>query len=304
MGALTAAAADPSGFTVGALRRDGVIIPFAAYDGKMWLSRWPGAERDPEIPINLRSIPTRWWGPAGLRETWQTWIDGRAGGTIRALQPDWIDAHCLKHVGLRTDYRSSQPVAPADERPYPKAGLVVSPPQTIEPIETVDVRAPQLTGFLPVLREAFDRAERATAERFNHPVQRKVREEIVPELQAVYAFGQAPRTYYVESLRAYRLFSIAGGDWPFEDSKGCGIAFGTGWFARDDKGFRPLEMSVRMVPCDMYGATYMLPFGAMRLGSKVYWIAQFSGWDHERYVVVDIRAKDVEAVVNAWGGGC
>ena len=44
-------------FTIGALRRDGIIIPFAVFDGRRWLSRWPAPERDRSIPINLNSIP-------------------------------------------------------------------------------------------------------------------------------------------------------------------------------------------------------------------------------------------------------
>ena len=35
----------------------------------------------------------------------------------------------------------------------------------------------------------------------------------------------------------------------------------------------------------------MLPLGAMRLRGTLYWLAQFSGWDHERYVVVEVKAK-------------
>ena len=48
----------------------------------------------------------------------------------------------------------------------------------------------------------------------------------------------------------------------------------------------------------------MLPLGVDAVGGKLYWLAQFSGWDHERYVVIEIKPKTVEAVVNAWGGSC
>jgi len=296
------AAADSRGFTIGVLRRDGVVVPFATYDGKGWSGRWPAPAREPEIPINLRSVPSKWFdGP--LAENWSTWIDGRVGSAVHVLRPDVIDTHCLRQIGLRTDYRTGQPPSPPDAQPYPKDGLVVAPPQAIEPIETIDVHAAQLNGFAPVLREAFDKAERMTAGSFNHPVPQKVREQMEPELEAVYAFGQAPRIYYVESHRTYDGLT-AEGRFPFDDSPRCGTAFGTGWFSRDDKGFHSLDMSVRIVRCDKYGATYMLPFGAMHLGSKTYWIAQFSGWDHERYVVVAVDSKAVQAVVSASGGGC
>jgi hypothetical protein len=48
----------------------------------------------------------------------------------------------------------------------------------------------------------------------------------------------------------------------------------------------------------------MLPLGVMRVDAKMFWFAQFSGWDHERYVVIDITPKNAVAVVSAWGGGC
>ncbi|HYM24732.1 MAG TPA: hypothetical protein VEU08_16055 [Vicinamibacterales bacterium] len=297
------AAADSTGFTIGALRRDGVVIPFAAYDGKHWSARWPAPLKEPEVPINLRSVPSRWWGPQGELDTWQTWIDSRAGAPIHVLQPDVVEAHCVRQVGLRTDYRSAQPPAPPDVQPYPKDGLAISPTQSLEPIEIIEAAAPQLAGLAPVLREAFNREETSTAEHFHHPVDRKIRDAIAPEVEAVYAFGQAPRIYYVEAHRSYGMVETDG-HWPFDNSPQCGMAYGTGWFARDEKGFRALDVSVRIVPCDKYGATYMLPFGAMHLGTRTFWIAQFSGWDHERYVVVDISGRAIEAVVNAWGGGC
>ena len=63
-------------------------------------------------------------------------------------------------------------------------------------------------------------------------------------------------------------------------------------------------MTVDLLQCDKYGATYLYPFGAMTLAGKTYWLAQFSGWDHERFVVLEIKPNEVAAVVNAWGGGC
>jgi hypothetical protein len=48
----------------------------------------------------------------------------------------------------------------------------------------------------------------------------------------------------------------------------------------------------------------MLPLGVMRLNDRVYWLAQFSGFDHERYVVLEVKDKSVEVIINSWGGAC
>jgi hypothetical protein len=48
----------------------------------------------------------------------------------------------------------------------------------------------------------------------------------------------------------------------------------------------------------------MLPLGAFSLDDRLFWLAQFSGWDHERYVVLEIKDKRVDVIVNSWGGAC
>jgi hypothetical protein len=285
-------------FAVGALRRDGVIIPFAAYDGKRWSNRWPPPQLEQTVPINVRSVPLRWWGPTGPLDVWQAWTVG-APRAIRVVQPDWVDVHCVRQVGLRTDYRADQLPPPSTEQPYPKDGLVVSPPQLLERVDVLAPLATELSKLSNVLREAFNRAERETASRFHHPVEQKFRERFDPEIEAAYAFGAHPRVYYVETSRVYR-FGVSRSS----GTSNCTVAFGTGWFAHDGEVFRALAMTVDVLGCDKYGATYMLPFGVMRLAGKLFWLAQFSGWDHERFVVVEVKPKDVDAVVSAWGGGC
>ena len=280
-------------FTVGALRRDGIIIPFAVFDGRHWLSRWPAPERDRSIPINLNSIPSRWWGPPGPRDTWQAWTD-REPSVIHVRQPDEVDVHCTSQIGLRTDYRPAEPPPPWSEQPYPKDGLAVSPPQPIETIAILQPAAPELRPLGPVLKAAFDKAERQTASNDHFVFRQQVRESQPPEIEAAYAYGTLPRAVYIESSRTYRAL---GGE-------SCVIAFGTGWFARKGDAFTPLAMTVDLLQCDKYGATYLYPFGAMTLAGKTYWLAQFSGWDHERFVVLEIKPNEVVAVVNAWGGGC
>ena len=82
------------------------------------------------------------------------------------------------------------------------------------------------------------------------------------------------------------------------------MAFGTGWFVREGGQVRSLLTVVDLLSCDRAGASYMLPLGAVRIGGRLFWLAQFSGWDHERFAVLEIKAKTVEAVLSVWGGGC
>jgi len=288
------AAADPSAaaFTVGVLRRDSLLIPFAAFDGRRWSAPWPLPTLDRAIPINLTSVPKGWWGKAGLRDTWQARIAG-ATQTLQVTQPDVVNVHCTRQIALRTDYRPAEPPPPPTVQPYPKDGLAVSPPQPVAPIAILPAGATELLPVWPTMRDAFNKAERDTASRFHDPMSEQARERIDPQIEAAYAYGDNPRIYYIESSRTYRTLG----------SESCAIAFGTGWIVKTGD-YRPQATTVDLLPCDRYGATYMLPFGVMPLHGNLYWFAQFSGWDHERFVVVEVKAQEVEAVVNVWGGGC
>src|SRR5436190_18306005 len=90
-----AASEPPRGFTVGVLRRDGLLIPFATFDGKGWRNHWPPPQLVLTVPINIGSIPLRWWGPPGPREIWQASVEG-ASSPLRVVQPDWIGIQCTR----------------------------------------------------------------------------------------------------------------------------------------------------------------------------------------------------------------
>lgn len=294
--ALLAADAPRTVFGAGVLRRDGIIIPFATFDGKRWRNAWPPPALELTIPIDLRGIPRRWWGPTPALDQWQAWTSGQPR-QLRVTQPDWIEVHCLRQIGLRTDYRPAEPAPPRTEQPYPKDGLVVSPPQPVEPIAIVRPESEEARALLNGVQEAFNKAERATEEAWGHPVARRAREGREPDLDAVYAFGDYPRIYYVEAIRRYRMLGQTAND--------CeAVGFGTGWLMKEGYNVRPLQMTVDLLRCDRRGANYMMPLGAMRIARTLYWVAQFAGWDNERYVVVEIKQNTVEAVVNAWGGSC
>lgn len=294
IGVVLSAAPSRDAFGAGVLRRDGVIVPFAAFDGKRWTSAWPAPALDLDIPVNLAGIPSRWWGPTGALEIWQAWIAGKTQ-TLRVVQPDWVDVHCVRQIGLRTDYRASGSVPPRTEQPYPKDGLALSPPQPVTAIAVVAVNAPETRALIPVVHEAFNQAERLTEQHYGHPVSRRAREGRAPDIEAIYAAGDNPRTYYVEAIRPYRRLG---------ESECAAIGFATGWFTRDGAGVRSLLTVVDVLRCDRRGASYMLPLGDLRIAGRRYWLAQFSGWQHERFVVVEITPKTAAAVLSVWGGSC
>jgi len=283
-------------FAVGVLRRDGVVLPFAVFDGKRWTAPWPGPTGDLTVPIDLRAVPKRWWGLGSILDGWDAIL---SGGTrpVRVLQPDWVDVACSRYVGLKTDYQSPQPPPPRAVQPYPKEGLAVSPFHRVERVEIVSLASHELRALVPVVQASFNEAEREVESRSGHPITRRAREGIAPTIEAIYAFGDSPRTYYIEAVRPYRRLGQSVGDC-------AAIGSGTGWFVRDAAGVRALTMAVDVLNCEREAASYMLPLGVLKLNDHLYWLAQFAGWGHERYVVLDVKKKVVEVVINKWGGAC
>src|SRR4051794_16116714 len=62
----------PRGVTIGVLRRDGFLTPFASYDNERWSSPWPDPSSVAALPFALDSVPNKWWG-AGARAPWVAW---------------------------------------------------------------------------------------------------------------------------------------------------------------------------------------------------------------------------------------
>ncbi|HMJ86544.1 MAG TPA: hypothetical protein VK504_25375, partial [Vicinamibacterales bacterium] len=54
--AVMAAAESRPVFSVGALRRDGIVIPFATYDKNHWETNWPAPKLDLIVPVDLRAV--------------------------------------------------------------------------------------------------------------------------------------------------------------------------------------------------------------------------------------------------------
>jgi hypothetical protein len=297
--ALTPAAqVTPGAFGIGVLRRDGIVVPFADYDGKHWRANWPQAGAAVDVPVNVISVPARWWGKAGPHDAWQVWTRASAPATVHVRQPDWIPVHCVRQIGLRTDYRSTEFPPDPGAQPYPKDGLAVWPPQLVDEIEIIPAGhlAPQpVVDAFNEAEEAARRSQRDQASRL--PSNRKARELVVARVEAIYATGDAAdaRVYYFEVSKQY---ANRGDECPL-------VTFGAGWFVHEGaSGLRKLRFDAEVVDCERYGLLYMFPLGAIRVSNRLYWIAQWSGWDYEEYGVVEIKPKTVSDVIQVMGGRC
>ena len=292
-----------SSFVLGVLRRDGIVTPFATFDGRRWRSRWPVDIRNREIPIALDDVPEDWWGIEPPPRKMTIWRNGARAGSVALNGITMTRSMCEPRLALKTDYKPAEPAPPPFERPYPKDGLVSSGDLPLERIQSVEKGSADWNRALILITEEFNREETAAARAFTswaHPVSAGRRKLVPITMEAVY---RAPTddpnwtAHYVEAVRQYPP--------GLQDKDGCGLAtFASGWVLLGPKDEAKVRITAKVTYCDRKGVGYMLPFGLIRANGKAYWVFQYSGFDDEWYEVAEPTRRGVESHIAYRAGSC
>jgi hypothetical protein len=289
-------------FTIGLLRRDGVVTPFATFDGKAWTSPWPADLQSLGVPISLDTVPGKWWGKAGALTEMTLWAEGDRRGTVRLERPATVRIMCSARAGLRSNYVSSLPVPPPVERSFPKDGLVVSGSTAVEPIMVVPRSSPEWQTNELGMAKAFDQAETTAAQSFTqwkHPVGRAQRREVPVELEALYKAPMDAPGWVAYRFQAVKRYT------PQPADSNCGLrSSGVGWIAVGPNGKHWTQLEVHITYCDRMDDVITLPFGLIRAGGRIYWVYQLSGYDREGYVIARPTPKGIERDVEYPAGFC
>ncbi len=300
------APADPAPFVLGVLRRDGLVNPFAAFDGKRWSVPWPADLQFLKVPVTLGTVPGKWWGKAGAQAELSLWADGVRRGAARLDRPTVVRIMCDTRLALTSDYKSGE-TAPAQTRvqtvqPYPKDGLAISGTQPIDAIETVPHTAPEWNSIAMRLIEPADRMETSSISAipdWKHPVARRERQKIRVELEMLY---RAPMdaagwtAYYVEAVKRYP---------PGLDDEGCGLVTSLkGWITTGPDYKSHDSITARITYCDRKDLTFMLPLGLIRTRDRNYWVYQVSGYGREMYFVTRPTPREIEPQIFYEAGFC
>jgi hypothetical protein len=312
--AVALSAAPEQKFSVAVLRRDGVMIPFAAYDGKSWSAPWPGSALNLPLPIALGDIPKAWWGPISPTAAWTAWLPDEVKKPVKPIRPAQVPVFCGAHLAIATDYRGE--TLSEREPTVPKDGIVTAGDVTILPITQVSVHAPDAARLLQTITLKFNEEETNATKafsRFWHPYGPDSRAERPIELESFYrvidATGRVSyRTSYIEAVRRYP----AGiGD------EGCGLlTFVRGWVTEYADGRKPIiNIGARVTYCDRADVSFLQPFGRVQFespsggrgrlpGPESFWIYQLSSWRDEFYSVARVAVDGVKPLVVVPGGGC
>lgn len=301
-------------FTLAVMRRDGIMIPFASRSGSTWTVRWPTPLAEVDIPISLASIPRAWWGKEGPGAAWTLWRPEAPPAPVRPLQPVVFDSHCVLGIGLKTDYRSPEPAPPRMLHHHPKDGLAVTGPMAIEPIRTLTVRDIEWVTAMPIIAGAIREARRNRQRVSVDPALWETGGNVLYALTASSVAssrdwdtatmtlevlcrsmgpnGKSP-VYYFEAAQTLETTIVPRvGVTVVELSQG---------FIFENGG---AVASILATTTARSAAEFAIPLGAVRTGSDLFWVVQWSGTGRERYAVMRIGRREATFVVNAPGGGC
>ncbi len=316
-------AAEHPPFSLAILRRDGILMPFAVYDGKHWKNTWPAPNETSTMPITLADIPKGWWYDKQPIMNWTLFPLDRdqsshSTTSTRAIHVkgiNWFVTNCQRSVGLRTDYKPAILPPPPRMHPYPKDALAFAGDVTISPIEIVaptDPVAVSLAKKLPgaITPEEDKEIERYTRGNWRHSYNTYERKRVPVDLEAVYRVRQAldgHDVYYFEAIKRYFLpkgpVPPEKSSLPPEEPKSsiqpekssatkrpptCDlVTFASGWFTTDAAGaIGELTPRVVVTSCDFKNVGIMLPLGTVTLVGKTLWIAQWSNPTFESYAIM------------------
>ena len=288
-------------FVLGVLNRDGLAIPFAAFDGRRWKTPWPQQQRG-EMPIGIEDVDRDWWGIGTRPERFDIWWNGQKTGQVSVSSLAQVSVLCSARLGLRTDYKPRELAPPRMRQPYPKDGLLVSNGIPVGPIESVERGAAEWVRAQSLIADEFNKNEKRAINSFGgwrHPVPEDERKRTPIVIEAMYRTSSDESgwtTYFVESVRQFPARLRDGG---------CGlVTVGQGWVHVGPQGKTHVELTSRVTYCDRKGVGFMLPFGTVRAGGRTYWVYQYSGYDDEFYQVVRPEPDDVKVHAGYHGGSC
>lgn len=288
-------------FTLGVLRRDGVVVPFASYDGNKWSNRWPAPGRRPDIPISTADSPRNWWlrdRPVG---TWTGWPIRGDSRVIHVRNPVNLTVECQAHVGLQTDYASAEPPVPPKMQPYPKDGLATAGDVLIEPVEILDSQSADWAAVAEQVAGHVTEAETPlmAGSRFDRSFTQAQRASQAFTLEILFRSpGPRPGTtqLYFEGVKRYPRFNPR-----FPSDL---LTYAVGYAILDPAAPPRVTASATLSDNTREGLVYTLVLGSFQIDTRRFWAVQRSAWGFERYDILELAEPDVRTVFSTWGGIC
>lgn len=305
-------------FSLAILRRDGILRPFASYDGH-WKNSWPVPGQSADMPLSAADIPKGWWPDKKPITEWTLLPIGADPVNVRQVHVKSVNyylAGCIQGVGLLTDYKPTILPPPPRVRPYPKDALAYSGEVTIDPIEIVGPKDAVVDALIKELPGEITPKEDAAiallnSNRWKHSYDAEERKKVPVSLEALY---RAPKgsadgrnLYYFEAVKRYFIPKAPPQLKVQEPERMCDlVTFASGWFALTPQGLiGDLHGKLVISSCDYAQARFLLPMGTVLIDGERDWIVQWSNPSFESYAILQPTGlNSMEQVFEIGGGLC
>jgi hypothetical protein len=293
-------------FTLGVLRRDGIIIPFAGYDGARWVNRWPAAGRREDIPITVVGSPKSWWLHDRPISLWTVWPLRGDSQVVHVKNPINLTVECQPQVGLQTDYKSVEPPALPRMQPYPKDGLATAGDVLVEPVEVLDAGSAEWSRISADVAARITETESKLIAKADerHPYSDAERRKKPFTLEVLFrSAGPRPGTtqLYFEGIKRYG--SLPGVRRSYSTAPEL-LTYATGWILIGPQEQPRIRETITFSDTRRLGLLYAMGLGSFRVDGKLYWAVQRSGWGFERFDIEEIAEAEVKTAFSTHGGSC
>ncbi|MBN1627373.1 MAG: hypothetical protein JW944_12700 [Deltaproteobacteria bacterium] len=292
---------------IGVADSNGIILPFAVYDGERWTAPWP--EEDYDVYETMEDIPKSWYSPLeNIPKKWNIIYQDNQTGTIEMSKQALVSSWCSQRwvlVGVATrkvhrgnkgdiyDISNSEGLFLATTGNQTESGMKVPDKQSNEYSE---------------IYKLVDASINASEGIGNHPVQESERGAAQTELTTIVrneTHQEGCAIYYVEARKEYPDESSK--PWPEGLTVFTAVSYLNGWILRDGNN----KLSFIKQDFEIYHRTWLMytppddPLGILTLNGRSYWIIRdWTSYESERWVIFDVSPSDVKQALEVYGGGC
>ncbi|MDP2981971.1 MAG: hypothetical protein Q8O92_01405 [Candidatus Latescibacter sp.] len=300
-----------SPFFIGAIRSDGVLIPFALYDSGKWSSPWP-SYFNPDFPSSpskilndstittLSKIPTSWSGSQKTIPT-RWWKLGTKGDSLFTVsKPVIIPSYCVKLWALLLSGRKP----PLNTHAYvPFNSIAASARLPLSQIISIRPDSPEWKELLLLVESMVKKKEAGKGSTFSE------KEKVVIKMNISIIRNELPfHDEYYYYYEVEKLSHILESDKRYR----CKTLNGEGWIRKNQTG----ELAV--MKKENYGTSEFfipdinnyifhnndIPWGMLVLQNKMYWIIDRPGYESESCVIYQVDQMGITKVIDFYLGGC
>jgi hypothetical protein len=300
---------DDEAFTVGILRQDGVVAPFAQYANRKWTNPWrspqPGNQADE--PDTIADLPKPWFQSfVKPSSEWYLWSPSGELTTIKTSSAVQVCSHCQQVWGLLSDYPNSK--QPEKNSCVRNVGAVFSEKKQAQAMEELTDASPDWKQMLTFLGPEFERAEIAgisplVGQQYYAQLPAAEERQRIPlsilNLHRAQLANDGQRLFYFEASKEYPK--------PRDSNDfGCNnISLFGGWALQDGQGnMALLDSQFQPTDCDRKEGGLALPFAILQLDGKTFAIVEEDSYEGECYTILEIQKDRVRRVLETYAGAC